>query len=113
MKPEYELCISFIIGGVVVALITYVTKYTNTKLSAIIWAFPTLLVASMFSMWYMNVKNEEINDFLLKCIPINILTAIWILICAYCMKTCGFVNSIAYSCVIWVFIALAWYKYLL
>ena len=110
MKIAQELIVNFILGGSIVSLITYTAKYMDKKTSALIWSFPTLLVASLCSMWYMKMRETDINELAITCIPSLFLTLVWLITFIMCMKKYNFVNSIIYTILIWCIVTYVFYK---
>lgn len=111
MKIAQELIVNFILGGSIVSLITYTAKYMDKKTSALIWSFPTLLVVSLCSMWYMKMRETEINELAVTCIPSLFLGFAWLITFIMCMKKYDFAHSLVYTILMWCILAFAFYKF--
>lgn len=111
MNIAQELIVNFILGGSIISLITYTAKYMDKKTSALIWSFPTLLVVSLCSMWYMKMRETEINEFVVTCIPSLFLGFTWLITFIMCMKKYNFTHSLVYTILIWSILAFVFYKF--
>mgnify|MGYP001403750830 CR=1 FL=1 len=111
MKIEQELIVNFILGGTIVSLITYTAKYMDKKISAVIWSFPTLLVASLCSMWYMKMRDTELNELAVTCLPSLFLGFVWLITFIMFMKKYEFTYSLIYTILIWCVVAFIFYKF--
>ena len=109
MTLNSELLISFIIGGIMVATITYFVKKTHPEIGAIIWSLPTLLLPSIIILWKTNVEKKKIRDFLIIAIPYILLTLAWIISFVICLNKMLFVNALVCSFCSWGVVALLFY----
>lgn len=111
-----EITTNFIVGGFIVALITYCVKYTKPEIGALIWAAPVILLPTVLLLWYNDVSNKTIGDFVLIAIPYLFLTVIWqisfTLLLRYTIfknDSNGVIKAIVISLVVWGVFALLFY----
>ncbi len=57
---DYEFILNFIIGGLIVASLSYLLKHTNGKIPIILWSLPYTLFPILFMMWYKKYSNKTI-----------------------------------------------------
>lgn len=62
----FALFENFLLGGVIVASISYLATYMNPLLGAIWWSFPLSLMPNVYFMWNANKSNEYISKFMLS-----------------------------------------------
>lgn len=116
MTLQSEVITSFFIGGFLLATITYLAKYLEPALAALVWASPIILLPSVVILWNNKVANKTIMNFVFISIPYLILTVIWqisfILILkktSYLEKPNGIIYAAIISIIIWILFALLFY----
>lgn len=77
-----KLLIDFVLGGVIVASVSYIGTYMNTVLAAIWWSFPLSILPSMHFMKQNGKSNKYISKFLLS----TTVSLILLLICTFLMS---------------------------
>ena len=111
-----ELIISFILGGVILASITYFAKYVSTEMASIIWAAPVLLIPSILILWFSKENNSNIVEFVYLSIIYGFITMFWMILFVIISnkniknKNCV-LNSMLLSTIIWCIIVCVFYKF--
>jgi hypothetical protein len=115
MNLTNELITSFILGGIILSSITYVSKHVSIEMASIIWAAPVLLIPSILILWQNKEKNSNIIDFVNISILYVFITILWMILFIkiskkninhqYCV-----IKSILFSSIIWCFIVTILYK---
>jgi hypothetical protein len=83
MKEQWiKLFINFILGGTIVASVSYIGTYMNPVLAAIWWSFPFTIIPSMHFMKQNGKSNKYISKFVLSCTVAFIL----LLICTFLLS---------------------------
>jgi hypothetical protein len=116
MSFHTEVLISFFIGGFLLSTITYLVKYLEPALAALVWASPIILLPSVVLLWNNKVANKTIGNFVFMSIPYLILTFIWqisfIVILKktrYLEESNGVIYAVVISIIIWILFALLFY----
>ena len=109
MSLNNEFITSFLIGGTMVAAITYFIKQAKPEIGAILWSIPTLLIPTLLILWKTNVEKTKIINFLIVAMPYMLLTIAWVISFIICLKKMHFMNALACSFVSWGVIALIFY----
>ena len=61
-----QLLYNFVLGGLTVALTSYIGTFVSPVMGAIIWAFPVTIIPSIFFMRVQNKSNKYIARFLVS-----------------------------------------------
>jgi len=61
-----NIFISFILGGLIVSLVSFVADYFNPFIGSIIWAYPITLIPIIYSLKMNNKSNIFISKFLIS-----------------------------------------------
>jgi hypothetical protein len=88
-----EIIVSFIIGGSIMASITYLVKYLEPAIGALVWAAPIILLPSVFLLWFHNVSNENIGLYIYTSIPYFLLTMLWQVTFVLLLKKTKYLND--------------------
>ena len=59
MTLKNELISSFLLGGTMVMLVTYLVKYLNPEIGAIVWSIPIMLFPTIVVLWNTNVSDKD------------------------------------------------------
>ena len=76
-----QLVQNFVIGGVIVASISYLGTFLNPVAAAIFWSFPISILPSMYFM----KKNGKSNKYVSKFLYSTTLALILLLLCTFTM----------------------------
>ena len=76
-----QLVQNFIIGGVIVASISYLGTFLNPVAAAIFWSFPISILPSMYFM----KKNGKSNKYVSKFLYSTTLALVLLLLCTFTM----------------------------
>lgn len=111
-----EIIISFFIGGVILASITYLVKYLKPAVAALVWASPIILLPSVLILWCNSVPNKTIGSFVYISMPYLLLTLIWQVSFILLLKNTkylddknGVIKTIIISLIVWVIFAIVFY----
>jgi len=61
-----KLLINFLLGGTIVASVSYIATFMNPVLASIWWSFPLSIIPSMYFMKQNGKSNQYISKFLLS-----------------------------------------------
>lgn len=81
-----KLLINFLMGGTIVASVSYIATYMNPVLASIWWSFPLSIIPSMYFMKQNGKSNEYISKFLLSTTFALILLVICTFLISYYLK---------------------------
>lgn len=95
----------FIVGGITVLSVTYITDQINDMYGAIIWAFPFTLLPSIYYLRKEGKSNHYISRFLLKTALSLIILFITILSLSKFIYYDRMNESILYAIIVYVMIA--------
>lgn len=111
-----EIIISFFIGGFILASITYLVKYLEPAIGALVWAAPIILLPSVLLLWFHNVSNENIGLYIYTSIPYFLLTLIWQVTFILLLKRTkylddknGVIKTSIISLIVWTIFAIVFY----
>lgn len=115
MNIKNELITSFILGGIILASITYFAKYVSKEMASIIWAAPVLLIPSILILWMSKENNSNIVEFVHLSVIYGFITMFWMILFIFvCKKNIKnkycVIKSILFSSIIWCIIVYIFYK---
>lgn len=58
--------LNFIIGGTIIATVSYLATYLNPVIGAIVWSYPLSILPSIYYMKNAGKSNEYVSKFLLS-----------------------------------------------
>jgi hypothetical protein len=77
----FELVQNFILGGVIVASISYLGTFMNPVAAAIFWSYPISILPSVYFM----KKNGKTNQYVSKFLYSTTLALVLLLLCTFAM----------------------------
>ena len=81
-----KLFINFLLGGTIVASVSYLATFMNPVLASIWWSFPLSILPSMYFMKQNGKSNEYISKFLLSTTFALILLVICTFLISHYLK---------------------------
>jgi hypothetical protein len=81
-----KLFINFLLGGTIVASVSYLATYMNPVLASIWWSFPLSIIPSIYFMKQNGKSNEYISKFLISTTFALILLVICTFLISYYLK---------------------------
>lgn len=66
IKILEKISLNFIIGGTIIATVSYLATHLNPVIGAIVWSYPFLIIPSIYYMKNAGKSNEYISKFLLS-----------------------------------------------
>ena len=81
-----KLLINFLLGGTIVASVSYIATFMNPVLASIWWSFPLSILPSMYFLKHNGKSNEYIAKFLLSTTFALILLVICTFLISYYLK---------------------------
>lgn len=109
----YYLIQNFIVGGLVIASVSYISTFLSPLLGAIWWSFPITLIPSMYFMHVNNKNNKHIAKFIMGTFVGYILLFISSISFIYYLRKYNNSNNILYpiifTFIIWIFFSLILY----
>ena len=108
-----KLLINFLLGGTIVASVSYIATFMNPVLASIWWSFPLSIIPSMYFMKQNGKSNQYISKFLLSTTFALILLVLCTFLISYYLKDSsnsdGIVPSIAKATVWWAVCSVIFY----
>jgi FtsH-binding integral membrane protein len=96
VQPEWsKLFVNFLMGGTIVASVSYIATYMNPVLASIWWSFPISIIPSMYFMKQSGKSNAYIAKFLLSTTFALILLVICTFLISHYLKQSGDNEGIA------------------
>lgn len=108
----WDLFKNFLLGGIIVASISYISTYVDPLLGAIWWSFPVTLVPSLWFMHTHGKNNIYLANFALSTTYAMILLVIATGCLCYFYKrdSISFVAPIIKSSIVWFIASIVFYK---
>ena len=104
---------NFIIGGVMIAVVSYLASFENPVIAAIIWSYPLSIIPSMYNMKENKRSNQHIAKFLFSTTFALALLVICTLSISYDLQhskeSDGITPAILKSTAVWGVCALIFY----
>ena len=108
----WDLFKNFLLGGLIVASISYIATYVDPLIGAIWWSFPVTLVPSLWFMHSHGKNNTYLAKFALSTTYALVLLVIATFFLSYFYKqdSSGFIAPIIKSSIIWFIASIIFYK---
>lgn len=101
---------NFILGGIIVSVVSYLATHVNPIMAAIIWSFPLSLLPAIYTMKNDGKSNDIISRFAFQSAFSIILLFIAIFSISYFIKKkYSIIESIIYSGIIWLLSSVIYY----
>jgi len=81
-----KILINFLMGGTIVASVSYIAAFMNPVLASIWWSFPLSIIPSMYFLKQTGKSNQYISKFLLSTTFALILLVICTFLISYYLK---------------------------
>ena len=105
-----NILITFVFGGIVVTLISYISDKVSNLLAALLWAFPFTIIPTLYYLYLQKKDKKHIKDYLLKTIySIFLLIFIIFIIYYIYLYTSNMFISLLFSIIIYIIISISLY----
>jgi uncharacterized YccA/Bax inhibitor family protein len=102
--------LQFLLGGLIIVLISIVTKYFSPELAAIIYAIPIQFILALILLKYNNVSNQKIIVFVQESIFYSTILVMFLLILNFLLKRYSFKFSLTISLILFIIVILIIYN---
>lgn len=76
----------FIVGGIIIAITSYLAVHVNPTIAAIFWSFPLSLLPVIIFMWIKNSPRKSIADYALSTAISLINLGLFVVVFGYMTK---------------------------
>lgn len=105
-----KLIVNFIIGGLIVMIVNYLTINESPLAGALFWSFPLSIIPTVYYLHKGNKSNTYISKFLLSTTYTLIILFITTLSMSYFYsKSSDIFSPLLYSFLVWAIISLIFY----
>jgi uncharacterized protein YacL len=109
MTLQTELGINFLLGGTIIASVSYLASFVSPLIAAIVWSYPFSILPTIYFMKQQSKPNDQITKFLFGTSCVLILLLITTLLTAYLLKHDTVIVSIMKATCIWAVCSLLFY----
>lgn len=107
----YKLLLTFIIGGLVVSSVSYLSNFVNNYYASILWAFPFTVLPTIYYLHHEGKTNLYISDFLIKT-SISIIILVGVLATmSYAVRFNSIHSTILFSFIVYLILSGLFIKY--
>ena len=107
-----KLLLVFIIGGLVVSSVSYLSNFVSNYYASILWAFPFTVLPTIYYLHHEGKSNLYISDFLIKT-SISILILVGVLATmAYAVRYYTINSTILYSFIAYILLSLVFIRFI-
>jgi len=97
-----KLFITFLIGGLVVSSVSYLSNFVSNYYASILWAFPFTVLPTIYYLKHEGKSNLYISDFLIKT-SISILILVGVLATmSYAVRYYSINTTILFSFIVYI-----------
>lgn len=101
-----KLLLVFILGGLVVSSVSYLSNFVSNYYASILWAFPFTLLPTIYYLYHEGKSNLYISDFLIKT-SISIFILVGVLASmSYTIRYSSVNATILYSFIVYCILSL-------
>ena len=107
-----KLLLVFIIGGLVVSSVSYLSNFVSNYYASILLAFPFTVLPTIYYLHHEGKSNLYISDFLIKT-SISILILVGVLATmAYAVRYYTINSTILYSFIVYILLSLVFIRFI-
>tara|TARA_B110000503_G_C7168283_1_gene422993 strand:- start:3638 stop:4033 length:396 start_codon:yes stop_codon:yes gene_type:complete len=107
-----KLFITFLIGGLVVSSVSYLSNFVSNYYASILWAFPFTVLPTIYYLKHEGKSNLYISDFLIKT-SISILILVGVLATmSYAVRYYSINTTILFSFVVYIILSLLFIRFI-
>jgi len=107
-----KLFITFLIGGLVVSSVSYLSNFVSNYYASILWAFPFTVLPTIYYLKHEGKSNLYISDFLIKT-SISILILVGVLATmSYAVRYYSINTTILFSFIVYIILSLLFIRFI-
>tara|TARA_B100000123_G_scaffold211207_1_gene160136 strand:- start:551 stop:931 length:381 start_codon:yes stop_codon:yes gene_type:complete len=117
MKGEKEILVSFLVGGTITALITYLVKYVKPEYGSMIIASPKIFIPTIILLVIIGGPYKKTEEYIFNCLPYMIILTIWLFLFITLIKilkindnNAKFIITIVIAIILYISLSCGYYK---